>query len=65
MASKSSPKTEYVCRFGLNYPGPDGPLHRSEEGDPYLGDNAEELLEQGLIVPASAGSSQPGDEEGK
>ena len=63
MARKSS--EQYVCVVGMNYPGPDGPNHRSEPGDPYLGDQAEELLKRGLIVPARAGSSQPGDEEGK
>lgn len=34
-----------------------------EVGDPYDGPDAEPYVEQGLIVPASAG--QPGNEEGK
>ncbi|MCW2767538.1 MAG: hypothetical protein JWO11_3497 [Nocardioides sp.] len=33
-------------------------------GDPYAGDDVELYLEIGLIVPASAGSNQPGNDDG-
>lgn len=72
MAKKSSSphahEHEFLCAVGLNYPGPDGPRHRSEAHEPYLGDTPEPLLERGWIYrnPAFvAGSSKPGEQEGK
>jgi hypothetical protein len=58
-------KAKNVVKVGFSRTDPmTGLDDRYEVGDPYDGPDQEEYLEWGLIVPASAGSNKPSNEEG-
>lgn len=54
---------KWIAAIGGHYIDPkSGGNVRFEAGEPYFGPNPEKLAAQGIVVPAPAGSSQPGKE---
>ena len=62
MANKTAPD-KWVAANGVDWEDPKtGAKRRAESGEPYDGPVLDWLIEQNEIVPAPAGSSQPGTE---
>jgi len=59
------PVTEYVVAVRFERREPDWPHQESayEVGEPYDGPDLEQYAEWQLVVPADAGSGQPGSED--